>query len=245
MLGRGAEHQILAELGRRAVKEGQEWIEIPFERSEKNQPAWDFIISIGAGFMRRTHAGAQFRIPAARLAGLRYEPSQPAILSGAVPDDRAVTREPATRAGGAAGIPGLADKFSRIASDLNEAREISAAIETRRLHASGFAGEAGAADLPPTLEGRLLGIWRKAIGNPRLGVSDNFFDAGGTSLKAVRTVAAIRHELQLNLSIVTLFECPTVRLLADKLTPGKANSDAVRAAIERGARRKLPLRRPG
>jgi hypothetical protein len=44
-------------------------------------------------------------------------------------------------------------------------------------------------------------------------------------------------------SIVTLFECPTVHLLAEKLTPGKAASPSVREAMERGARRKQSVRR--
>jgi phosphopantetheine binding protein len=74
-------------------------------------------------------------------------------------------------------------------------------------------------------------------------MNDNFVDAGGTSLKAVQVVAAIRRELNLHLSIVNIFECPTVRLLCEKLEPGKSTGGSVNAAIERGARRRKQLSR--
>jgi hypothetical protein len=40
---------------------------------------------------------------------------------------------------------------------------------------------------------------------------------GGTSLKAVQVITMIRKQLHQNLSIVSLFECPTVTLLAARL----------------------------
>ncbi|PYK01934.1 MAG: hypothetical protein DME23_02890, partial [Verrucomicrobia bacterium] len=42
-------------------------------------------------------------------------------------------------------------------------------------------------------------------------------EAGGTSLRAVQVIAMIKKELKKTLSIVTLFECPTIRLLGAKL----------------------------
>jgi len=91
----------------------------------------------------------------------------------------------------------------------------------------------------------MLAIWRKAIGNPNLGITDNFFDAGGTSLKAVQVIAAVRRELKLQLSIVSLFECPTVRLLCQKLEPGKTANASAEDAMARGARRKQRLQKRG
>ena len=49
-------------------------------------------------------------------------------------------------------------------------------------------------------------------------MNDNFFEAGGTSLRAVQVIAMIKKELKQTLSIVSLFECPTVTLLAAKLS---------------------------
>jgi hypothetical protein len=145
----------------------------------------------------------------------------------------------------AAGIAGLTGKIPRIANELRNSQQLGAAIEAHRLRAGGFGGTATGDELPATLDGRLLGIWRKAIGNPRIGLNDNFFEVGGTSLKAVQTVAAIRRELHLHLSIITLFECPTVRLLSEKLAPDKATDDSANEAMKRGARRKQGARQRG
>ena len=56
------------------------------------------------------------------------------------------------------------------------------------------------------------------LGRPRIGMNDNFFEVGGTSLRAVQVIAMIKKELNQTLSIVSLFECPTVTLLAAKLS---------------------------
>jgi acyl carrier protein len=92
-----------------------------------------------------------------------------------------------------------------------------------------------------TLEASLAEIWKKVLGRPRIGINDNFFEAGGTSLKAVQLIAAIKKELKLTLAIVSLFECPTIRLLAAKLcaTPGEEQGGAAAtAAALRGRQRR-------
>jgi enterobactin synthetase component F len=91
------------------------------------------------------------------------------------------------------------------------------------------------------LETALLNIWRKVLGRPRIGMDDNFFEAGGTSLRAVQVIATIKKELKQTLSIVSLFECPTVALLAARLD-GRTrtkdeNADDGKAAL-RGAQRR-------
>jgi hypothetical protein len=77
-------------------------------------------------------------------------------------------------------------------------------------------------------------------------MNDNFFEAGGTSLKAVQVIAMIKKELNQTLSIVSLFECPTVKLLAAKLgaTSGDARVGAPAAeAALRGQRRRYKATR--
>jgi hypothetical protein len=85
---------------------------------------------------------------------------------------------------------------------------------------------------------RLLRIWRSALQRPDLGVDENFFDAGGTSLKAVRVVARIRKEFSTNLTLVTLFECATVRRLAARLAPSNASEHRDEGALNRGLQRR-------
>jgi hypothetical protein len=78
-------------------------------------------------------------------------------------------------------------------------------------------------------------------------MNDNFFEAGGTSLKAVQVIAMIKKELRQTLSIVSLFECPTVTLLAAKLsaTSGetRVGTPTAGAAALRGQRRRYKAMR--
>ncbi|NEQ63579.1 MAG: non-ribosomal peptide synthetase, partial [Moorea sp. SIO4A1] len=60
----------------------------------------------------------------------------------------------------------------------------------------------------------LAEIWREVLGIEQIGIHDNFFDLGGNSLLAVRLMAHIQKQFQINLPLATLFENPTVEKLA-------------------------------
>lgn len=64
----------------------------------------------------------------------------------------------------------------------------------------------------------LAGIWADVLGLDRVGAHDNFFDAGGDSLLALRVVARAR-EAGLALRPRTVFECQTLSALAAAATP--------------------------
>jgi phthiocerol/phenolphthiocerol synthesis type-I polyketide synthase E len=64
------------------------------------------------------------------------------------------------------------------------------------------------------LERGLAEIWQRALRIEKIGVDDNFFDLGGTSLTGLQVVNEIRSRLGLELSPVAIFEAPTVRTLA-------------------------------
>jgi acyl carrier protein len=124
-----------------------------------------------------------------------------------------------------------------------EVNRIVAAIEAYRLRKDASAKES----LPlsvDSLESLLVGIWGRILGRRDIGVNDNFFEVGGTSLRAVQTVAAIKKELGCSISIVRLFESPTVKLLAANLRgpADESKSESVRArAAERGQQRRAKV----
>ncbi len=96
-------------------------------------------------------------------------------------------------------------------------------------------------------EAAVLNIWRRVLGRADIGLNVNFFEAGGTSLKAVQVIAMIRKELKQNLSIVSLFESPTISLLVARLnaTDGGPSSDpgASGATLRGQQRRSRAMRR--
>lgn len=70
--------------------------------------------------------------------------------------------------------------------------------------------------VPPAteVERKLATIFRELLGMNEIGVDDNFFDLGANSLMMVRIVEKIRAELGLKISLVRVFQFPTLSSLA-------------------------------
>ena len=60
-------------------------------------------------------------------------------------------------------------------------------------------------------------VWREILDVPRVGANTNFFDAGGHSLMMARVHARLAERLGVQLSIVDLFQYPTIRMLGSHL----------------------------
>jgi acyl carrier protein len=70
--------------------------------------------------------------------------------------------------------------------------------------------------VPPAteVERKLAAIFRELLGMNEIGIDDNFFDLGANSLMMVRVVEKIRAELGLKISLVRVFQFPTLGSLA-------------------------------
>ena len=71
------------------------------------------------------------------------------------------------------------------------------------------------------LELQLTKIWERTLGIHPIGMQDNFFELGGNSLLSVKLVAQIKQAFAKNLSVVTLFQAPTIEQLATVLREEK------------------------
>jgi phthiocerol/phenolphthiocerol synthesis type-I polyketide synthase E len=81
--------------------------------------------------------------------------------------------------------------------------------------------------IPPAheLELEVVGIWQKALGIEQVGVLDNFFDLGGDSLLAVQVISELRKQLKIEIPVVSLYECVTVRSLVELVNAGRAQTN--------------------
>jgi acyl carrier protein len=74
------------------------------------------------------------------------------------------------------------------------------------------------AEIPSTdLEQEVAGVWRQVLGADYVGLEDNFFDIGGTSLLLVSVHTKLQALLNRKISIADLFGYTTVRALAERL----------------------------
>jgi aspartate racemase len=92
------------------------------------------------------------------------------------------------------------------------------------------------------LEEKLTALWSRIL-NCGVGLDQNFFDLGGTSLQLIETHAELTKMLGRQFSIMELFEHATVRSLASWLSGNKDLDPALTKARERGQRQKEALAR--
>jgi amino acid adenylation domain-containing protein len=91
--------------------------------------------------------------------------------------------------------------------------------------------EAAAPVLPGNgLERTIAEIWKEVVGLPQVGVRDNFFDIGGHSLLMARVHARLEEALGRKVSMVDLFQYPTIGALAAHLAPAVAEAPRTVAA---------------
>ncbi|WP_163856832.1 non-ribosomal peptide synthetase/type I polyketide synthase [Paenibacillus elgii] len=94
-----------------------------------------------------------------------------------------------------------------------------------------------AQQLPQTaVERAVASIWKDLLGAGSVGLDDNFFDIGGHSLLLTQVHARLRNELSADIELLELFEYPTVRLLAQRLTASsKENTEEAENRAEQTA----------
>ncbi len=74
------------------------------------------------------------------------------------------------------------------------------------------------------MERRLVEIWQRELDIARIGITDDFFDLGVTSIVAATLFAAIEHELGDALPLGAIFRAPTIEELAKLIESAEGSS---------------------
>ena len=78
--------------------------------------------------------------------------------------------------------------------------------------------------IPPrtNLEKEIVRIWEQVLQRAPIGIRENFFELGGTSIQAVRIFARIEQIVHQRLPLSLILGAPTIEQLASELLPGKS-----------------------
>jgi acyl-coenzyme A synthetase/AMP-(fatty) acid ligase len=100
--------------------------------------------------------------------------------------------------------------------------------------------------VPPRNEAEqiITGIWQEILMVDRIGVNDNFFDLGGHSLLIVKMHNRLHEVFETKISVIELFQHPTIRGIAKHIGQGQDQDAAVLKGEDRASMRKKLARRP-
>ncbi len=101
-----------------------------------------------------------------------------------------------------------------------------------------------ASHIPPQteMEQSIAAIWRELLHTERIGVHDNFFEIGGSSLLLIRMHSLLRTRIETDISVIDLFKYPTISTLAHYLTREHDQSGAaIQRVLSRSMQRKTAL----
>ncbi|MDJ0508251.1 MAG: HAD-IIIC family phosphatase [Crocosphaera sp.] len=205
-LGRGVEHQMLAHLAAIAQTKGLKQVEIPYIPTQRNQPAEDFLNQVGKQYGEKTEPGWLFRFPVETINNLSFqrdyqESSDREQLSSSSPTTISQSQTVL--------IP-----YAKIAMERQEVEQIREAIESQKQWQKREIQEAFVAPRN-SREEKITEIWGEVLKIDQIGVYDNFFALGGSSLLGVQVINRIREIFNLELPFIRLFEQPTVAGIAE------------------------------
>ncbi len=185
VLGRGVEHRVLAEVSERARVRGLRFITANLVPSAKNEPARQFLESVGA---RYRSGEFTFRFPVDALPNLTWTPDRDALLGTTAKKPKKAAPQRQRQI-----------DFEQIARTLASPEQILAAI--KREAQSNHAVNGAAVAVMTDTERQLAALWSELLRTPNILPDANFFDLGGHSLLAVQLLLRVKEKFAVELSI--------------------------------------------
>jgi len=235
VLGRGVEHYLVSKLGEIAAEKGIDIVEMTYLKTEKNEPALNFIEAIAEGYKSTIKGGQLYRIPADYAKTVSYKPE----------DEASGTSQPTNKKQKETSAELFNHKaLAEIAENLNTVDKTLAAVESYKKAKKRKASGSFSAPKNETQK-RIAKIWEEVLEFENIGINDNYSELGGTSLKAVQLVAKLRKAFNKQISVAALYEKPTIGGMAEVLTGDSAYEDESRlnSIKQKAANKKRRLRR--
>ncbi len=240
VLGRGVEHSILRRLGELASEHGLPAVYLPYLATPKNEPARAFAESIAARFRSEERDGIVYRIPVSDACAITHRPGHdPAAVIEARESEENKSSASSSSSVASASITHRSERYANLACALVSGEDVLRAVRIRGARTRTLPGEP---KKPITdIERKLLALWQQVLGINELGVEDDYFALGGTSLLAARLFAEIARRFGVKLRLTSILESPTVRALSRHLEPQRIERSDTLIELKRGGPRNLFL----
>jgi FkbH-like protein len=235
VLGRGVEHAMLASLGRLAQSRGRPLVRLHLVRTPKNEPALAFADAVVGAYRREVADGVAWDVPADVAAAIVHRAGEDA------PEVIAARKADAAKAPKAAApaLRGRSARYARLATELTTGPAVMQAL--RAASRAVRAPVAASAQPRTATERALVALWEELLGVSNLGIDDDFFALGGTSLLAARMIAELAHRRGVTLPLTTIVEAPTIRRFAQRADQGAAAAPNTLVTLRRSGERRLFL----
>jgi FkbH-like protein len=234
VLGRGVEHTILRKLGDLAISLSLSSVTIPFVPTQKNEPARAFIESVAAQFRKDDVDQIVFSIPSDTAKSITHRPGHDpveVINASKLVDRESRSKSQTVEAGS------RTERYSNLALNYISGSAILAAVHNSLARERSL--ESTAAPATSEVEHKMLRLWEDVLAMHGLGVDDDYFAIGGTSLVAAQLFAEIVRQFGVKLPLTAILTSPTIRELS--LQIGEANTGGGLLELRQGNRRKLFL----
>lgn len=210
VLGRGVEHKILQELGKKALTENCRSIKIKFQASEKNLPFQNFLSEIGDCFEPQADNNPDYKI-ASQIAA-EFIPKKNKIQK--------VTDRIANKAPNKENQENLIDYQNHYQKYIELAHSLAKNLLIICVNNPSLSRENLKNEYCPArnqIEKSLTEIWEKLLKLNNIGITDDFFQIGGDSLIGVSLFVEIEEKFSKNLPLSALITSPTIEKLAQEL----------------------------
>lgn len=243
VLGRGVEHQMLRSVGQAAKDHGADTVQIQFIETDKNLPARNFLKSVIENCLEEVLlTDNECLAPADTLCELVYEPDNQkngkASVNGQAGSNGQAKKHPSSSPRGNQGRT-----FEQIAKELHHPSKIDELLNGQKNATTWNPTDSSQTERGPLQI--ITEIWENTLEKEGIEPNEHFFDVGGTSLKAVEVLSQLNKRFNKDLTIVSLFEHSTIRLLAELVQRNGETDAPFDRVIKRTESRRNRARRRG
>lgn len=223
-LGRGVEHRCLSFIGDHAEVIGCSEVRIELRRTSRNQPIQLFLSNTLSLHQNSVESLLSYQVPCEVLKRVCFNPDESGSPSSIISGRQNVSDSVAERFSIAGQI---LDRIARLYSNCEVLHQQILSMRKLR-HSKETSADANKAvtfdsSANGDIERVISKIWSDSLGRDNIDVHQNFFDAGGSSILLPHIVQKIQQYLKKDVTLVELFQYPTIFSLVAHL--GKKGSE--------------------